>query len=127
MMTLTVPRLELCAATIASQVEFDLRRELHLPFELQPSIFWTDSTTVLRYVNYETKVYHTFVANRVQAIRNNSEPSQWKYVPSNDNPADLPSRGLKIENFVRNKQWINGPDFLWQSESNWPPQPTLYS
>ena len=33
----------------------------------------------------------------------------------------------KIENFLRNKQWKNGPDFLWQSESDWPPQPTLYS
>jgi len=85
--TLTIPRLELCAATIASKVEVDLRQE-----QLQPSIFWTDSTTVLRYVSNETKVYHTFVANRVQSIRNNSEPSQWKYVPSSDNPADLPSR-----------------------------------
>ena len=125
--TLTIPRLELCAATIASQFELDLRRELHLPFELQPSIFWTDSTTVSRYVNNKTKVYHTFVANRVQTIRNNSEPSQWKYVSSNDNRADLPSLGLKIKNFLRNKQWKNGPDFLWQSESDWPPQPKLYS
>ena len=79
--TLTLPRLELCAATIASQIELDLRRELHLPQELQPSIFWTDSTTVLRYVNNETNVYPAFVANRIQTIRNNFELSQWKYVP----------------------------------------------
>ena len=46
--TLTVPRLELCAAIIASQMEHDLRRELHLPYELQPFNFRTDSTTVRR-------------------------------------------------------------------------------
>ena len=46
--TFSVPRLELCVAIIASQIEFGLRSELHLPFELQPSIFWTDNTTVLR-------------------------------------------------------------------------------
>ena len=120
--TMTIPRLELCAATIASQIELDLRRELHLPYELEPSIFWTDSTTVLRYINNETKVFHTFVANRVQKIRNNSEPSQWRYVPSGDNPADLPSRGLKVEEFLKNNQWKNGPEFLWHSKQYWPPQ-----
>ena len=44
------------------------------------------------------------VANRVQTIRNNSEPSQWRYVPSKDNPADFPSQGLKTEEFLQNEQ-----------------------
>ena len=39
--TFTISRLELCAATIASRQDQYLRRELQLPCEIQPSIFWT--------------------------------------------------------------------------------------
>ena len=76
-------------------------------------------------MNSETKIYHTFVANRVQTITKSFESFQWKYVSSNNNPADLPSRGLKSKTFLRNRQRITGPDFLWQPESNRPPQPKL--
>ena len=108
-------------------MKFDnvLRKELHLPHELQPSIFWTDSTTVLCYINNETKVFHTFVTNRIQQIRNSSNPSQWRYVSSEQNPADDPSRGLSIDEFLRRDRWKLGPDFVWKAEDKWPDQPTL--
>ena len=122
---LTTPRLELCAATISVKFDNVLRKELHLPHELQPSIFWTDSTTVLCYINNETKVFHTFVSNRIQQIRNSSNPSQWRYVSSEQNPADDPSRGLSIDEFLRRDRWKLGPDFLWKAEDKWPDQPTL--
>ena len=63
--TLIISILELCAATIASQQDRYLRCELQLPCEIQLSVFWIDSTTVLKYVSSETKLHHTFVANRV--------------------------------------------------------------
>ncbi len=36
-----------------------------------------------------------FFANRVSFIREASEPSQWKYVGTALNPADMASRGIK--------------------------------
>ena len=58
---LTVPRLELQAATLAARQNTLLRKELGL--DLRPSTFWTDSTIVLQYINNVEARYHTFVAN----------------------------------------------------------------
>ncbi len=44
--TMTVPRLELTAATLAVKVDKQIRQELDLP--ITRVIFWTDSTIVLR-------------------------------------------------------------------------------
>lgn len=57
------------------------------------SYFWTDSSTILRYLENEDKTYCTFVANRINKITNATDKSQWCFVPSEDNPADIASRG----------------------------------
>ena len=123
---LTIPRLELCAATISVKLEAMLSKELHLSVGLEPSVFWTDSMTVLRYINNETKVFHTFVANRVQLIKAYSNPSQWRYATSKMNPADDPSGGLSIESFLLSKRKKHGPNFLRHTSSKWPVQNHLY-
>lgn len=63
----TIPRLELTAAVLAVRVDLMLRSELQIP--LQESVFWTDSTSVLKHIKNEDKRFHTFVANRVTTIR----------------------------------------------------------
>ncbi|XP_019633454.1 PREDICTED: uncharacterized protein LOC109476879 [Branchiostoma belcheri] len=117
----TIPRLELKAAEIAVRVNSTLQRELDV--NVDETFFWTDSTTVLRYINNERTRYHTFVANRLTAIRNASDPKQWRYVESQQNPADDASRGQTIQKFVENDRWVNGPPFLWCSPSEWPQMP----
>ena len=52
--TITIPRLELSAAAISAKQDKVLRRELEIPIDEQ-SVFWTDSTAVLRYVKNETR------------------------------------------------------------------------
>lgn len=106
----TIPRLELTAAVVAVKMDQMLRRELQVT--LQNSIFWTDSTTVLRYIENEHSRFKTFVANRVTVIREHSHPSQWHYVKSADNPADQASRGMKVKNFMESNTWLSGPSFL---------------
>ena len=59
-----------------------------------PSVLWTDSTTVLRYINNETTRYQLFVANRLAATHDGSRKEQWRYVPSSMNAADMVSRGV---------------------------------
>ena len=65
---------------------------LERPNEAQDT-FYTDSTTVLGYISNESKRFHTFVANRVQQIRGLTDVSRWFYVSSEENPADVASRG----------------------------------
>lgn len=57
----------------------------------------------------------------VSFIRSNTDIDQWKFVPGELNPADLLSRGTcKVNDFVYNKVWVNGPEFLRKTESHWP-------
>ena len=121
--TITVPRLELAAAALSVKVDRMLRKELHL--DLEPSVFWTDSQTVLKYIATDQARFKTYVANRVSFIRDNTELSQWKYVGSKDNPADDSSRGLNARKFMKQRRWIHAPEFLWKPEESWPVIQTL--
>ena len=84
---------------------------------------WTDSTTVLKYIQNDKKRFHVFVANRVQMIRDAMNPDQWRYVESKLNPADDASRGFKRNELSKQHRWITGPNFLWLPESEWPRPP----
>ena len=114
---MTIPRLELTAATVSVQVGKMIRRELDVPIDSET--FWTDSTTVLKYLLNEIRRFQVFVANRIQAIRDETVPTQWRYVNSKSNPADDASRGLKGCELSTQQRWIRGPDFLRLPESEW--------
>lgn len=106
----TIPRLELTAATISARISTFLRSELTYP-EMK-EYFWTDSKIVLGYINNAAKRFHTYVANRIQEIRDAIDPTSWNYVDTRDNPADDASRGLEAANLVNRCRWLSGPNFL---------------
>ena len=114
---ITIPRLELSAATVSVRLEKMINRELKLVVDR--SFFWTDSTSVLKYVANSHTRFHTFVSNRFSQIHDCSSPSQWRYVLSKLNPADDASRGLNVYELLTNSRWKVGPPFLWQSEDKW--------
>lgn len=118
----TIPRLELAAAVLSARMDRMLRSELQIP--LDESVFWTDSTSVLKYIANETRRFRTFVANRVSTIRELSTPEQWRYVSTKLNPADEASRGLRAEVLLRPNRWMNGPDFLARPKDLWPKLPS---
>ena len=116
--SITILRLELSAAVLASRLDKIIRREIDLP--VHESMFWTDSTCVMNYIRSNDKRFHTFVANRVAIIHDGSSPSQWRYVNTEANPADGASRGLAVDSLIKKSRWIPSPDFLWEQESRWP-------
>ncbi len=64
-------------------------------------------------MNNEARRFHTYVGNRVQHIRDRSDPKQWRRVAGELNPADEASRGLTAIELLQNRRWFRGPDFLW--------------
>ncbi|XP_030584648.1 uncharacterized protein LOC115779895 [Archocentrus centrarchus] len=108
----TIPRLELSAAVIAVRTSDLLKRELEVQAQ---EFFWTDSKVVLGYINNNARRFHIFVANRIQRIQEGSDPDQWRYVSSEDNPADHASRGLTAKGLITSN-WLTGPDFLWHDK-----------
>jgi hypothetical protein len=121
---LTIPKLELQGAVMSVRLADTLQSELDVSVQVW---FWTDSVTVLRYVCSETRRWKIFVANRVTEIRESSQPNQWKYVPSEKNPADLASRGSSAECLISTDCWFHGPEFLWKNKADWPSFPVLGS
>ena len=99
-----------------------LIRELDTPPDAR--FYWMDSTTVLKYLANEKARYKIFVANRVQTIRDSTDPDEWYYVDSVRNPTDDASRGVKMSSFVEKATWLNAPSFLWSSMDEWPQIPT---
>lgn len=113
--------MELTAVVVAVDMGKLLKRELQM--NLLDSIFWTDSTTVLKYIENETLRFKTFVANRIATIRETTTPQQWRYVSTSVNPADCASRGLMPTKFMRNQSWFHGPAFLKGPVCQWPDRP----
>jgi len=105
---ITVPRLELTA--------YMLKKALRL--QLQESIFWTDSTSVFKYVMNEDKCFHTFVANRVFIIREGTKTSQWRYQRRIQRMMHPEEGGLEI--LLRKIKWIEGPNFICKPDEDWP-------
>jgi hypothetical protein len=110
--------MELTAASVVVRVSEMIVREIEM--QIDDVFYWTDSMSVLRYIKNETARFHTFVANRLAVIHDGSNPNQWHYVLSSLNPADDASRGKWIKSFKENDKWLNGPDFLWKREEEWP-------
>ncbi|XP_068217576.1 uncharacterized protein [Palaemon carinicauda] len=112
----SIPRLELTAAAFAAQKDSKLKTELDL--KLAPSVLWTDSTLVMKYLRNPTARYQTFVDNSVNLIRDTSNIMAWRYINTTANPAHLASRGLSVANFLQSSLWFSGPDFLKIDETH---------
>ena len=114
----TIPRLEPCGAVLSSQVVKKLLEEFSIP--VHEVVFYTDSKVVLGYIQNESKRFYVYVANRVQLIRTVSDPTQWRYVDTSSNPADLATRGSSVVK-LKDSIWLSGPAFLWEHN---PPKQT---
>ncbi|XP_043222648.1 uncharacterized protein LOC122381925 [Amphibalanus amphitrite] len=117
--TCSIPRLELTAAALAVQLSTQILSETDLHFD--EVCFWTDSVSTLRYIQNVTSRFQTFVANKLAVIHDGSSPNQWRYVPSELNPADSLSRGQSGPAFLASR-WVLGPAFLESAACEWPDQ-----
>ena len=115
--SITIPRLELTAALVSVKVSEMLSRELR--YDEVEEVFWTDSKVVQAYIHNNARRFHTFVANRVQQIRESTVPEQWKYIDGKNNPADDASRGLSPKDLPQSSRWLRGPSFLWDPHYSW--------
>ena len=117
----TVPRIELCGAKLAVELAVKLIKEFTYTFD--NINYWCDSTTVLAYIKNDSTRFQRFVANKVAFIRNFSKPSQWYYVSSRENPADILSRGTTPMTLKQSDLWNHGPMYL--RDSSFVPQQTF--
>ncbi|XP_072380763.1 uncharacterized protein [Diabrotica undecimpunctata] len=117
--TITLPRLELMGALLASKLTtkvVDIIKDKLL--SITSINMWSDSEIVLAWLRSHHSRWNQFVANRVAQFQENSSHSHWRHVKSKDNPADILSRGMMPSNILNSTLWFHGPQFLQTFDLN---------
>lgn len=112
---LTIPQLELMAAVIGARLAKHVQSALPVKTDVT---FWSDSQIVLHWLS-STKTLKTFIRKRVSEIKQLTASYQWRYCPTNTNPADLLTRGITADAFMDNSLWKKGPAWL-TLRKQWP-------
>ena len=115
---LTIPRLELCGAVLASRLRESLLKEMNITFGRV--IHLIDSMIVRAQIQKESYRFKPFVATRLGEIQETTKPSEWWCIPSEENPADLTTRITKASELKEDSMWQRGPKFLEQPVELWP-------
>ena len=115
---ITLPRLELCAASLLARLASYVRKILG--FTKAPLHLWSDSTVTLGWIQGHPTRWRTYVANRVSEIQNTVPEALWHHISGKENPADCASRGLSPKELVKHQLWWSGPRWLKDEQSAWP-------
>ena len=118
---LTVPRLELVAAQMLAKMLKQVQKALE-GVTVSEIHAWSDSKTVLCWLNNKSE-WKQFVRLRVDQILQESN-IEWHYVNTKDNPADIASRGMHIQQLASNELWWQGPPWI-NDQQSWPSLPEL--
>uniref|UniRef100_A0A1I7X800 Integrase catalytic domain-containing protein n=1 Tax=Heterorhabditis bacteriophora TaxID=37862 RepID=A0A1I7X800_HETBA len=119
---MTIPKLELMALLVGSRMVRFLHEQLDIT--ISETYIWSDSSCALHWLNI-TKDLPRFISNRVKEILKISDFTSFRHLPSQDNPADIITRGMIPEELVDSKLWWNGPSWLLQSKDLWPDNTTF--
>ncbi|XP_060561126.1 uncharacterized protein LOC132720909 [Ruditapes philippinarum] len=111
---LTLPKLKLMAAVIGAR----LTNHVFKYIPAHSVYLWSDSQIVLHWLATNRKL-KTFIQNRVMEIHKITENRKWRYCPTDQNPADLLTRGLSAKEYQKSSLWNNGPEWLPDINS-WP-------
>ena len=110
MRQISIPRLELCAAVLASRLRVTIEGEMR--YNYSRIIHITDSEIVRAQIQKESHRFNTFVGNRVAEIQSKTEPIEWYWASSKENNADLTTRECNPLDLGTTSVWQRGPRFL---------------
>lgn len=109
--TITTPKLELCGCVLLANLVSRIKKAF--AFELAE----TYSTTALAWITSHPNHWNIFVANRITEIQQLTDTKSWRFIETNQNPADCASRGINPEDLKNHPLWWHGPTWLQKSES----------
>ncbi|EYC35616.1 hypothetical protein Y032_1011g3385 [Ancylostoma ceylanicum] len=110
--TLTIPRLELSAITLGAKLLKHICSNLDVPIE--QTFIWSDSNVALTWIKSKNSL-PLFIQDRIKSIKENAPDAVLRYVPGENNPADVGSRGVAIQNLI---PYEKGPGFLLQAQDH---------
>lgn len=114
--TKSIPRLELDAAVLGV-------RTLGIVvaakcWDVERVQLWSDARDVLYWIRCHKRRYSSYVANRVGTILRHTKVEQWRWTPTDQNPADWATKNVRDKG--DGALWLRGPEFLQHEEQKWP-------
>ncbi|XP_015367520.1 PREDICTED: uncharacterized protein LOC107164278 [Diuraphis noxia] len=119
MKSVTIPRLELCAAVLLSKWLHRIQLTLSVRLNITHTFAWSDSSIVLSWLTAPHQSFKIFVSNRVHKIQSLLPTSRWLHIGSSDNPADCASRGLTPSELLNHQLYWEGPRCLHSPIETW--------
>ena len=109
--SLTIPRLEIQAAIIATCMKTHPIEDS----EIQPNniYLWSDSKVALNYIENVDTNFGSYFAHRINEIRSNTDIKQWDYIPKSFNVADDATKCIDVSKLQSDDRWFVGSDFLY--------------
>jgi len=115
---MSIPRLELQAAVLGARVAKAVK-EMH-NYKIDEIHFWSDSSTVLKWLRSEARKFKPFVAHRISEVEETTQGAAWHWVPGKLNPADLATKDSIPSDLSPESVWFQGPEFIKGSRDEWP-------
>uniref|UniRef100_A0A1I7VQU1 Pao retrotransposon peptidase n=1 Tax=Loa loa TaxID=7209 RepID=A0A1I7VQU1_LOALO len=113
--SMIIPRLKLLAILTGVRAANFVIKQLSMG--KIPVVLWSDSKCALHWIQSRSKLLPKFIQNRVEEIRKVN--FSFRYVPSEDNPVDIVTKGLSSVKLRQYKLWWEGPSWLTSPESGW--------
>ena len=118
MKAITIPKVELCGAVLAVRLLEFIVEQMRMVFGA--IYLFSDSKIVLSQIRNDRLRHDVFVGNRISEIQRKTKVAQWHWVPSDQNAADIISRGVSPRELGEQSVWQGGPEFLKGPQSAWP-------
>ncbi|XP_058456564.1 uncharacterized protein LOC131433962 [Malaya genurostris] len=111
---MSIPRLELLAAVLAARLSVAIKNNHSV--QVKRLVFHIDSATVLSWISSDHRKYKQFVAYRIGEILSLTSPTDWCWVASKDNIADVITKwGKTGPPLQTDGVWVRGPAILYQA------------
>ena len=110
-----IPRLEPLSALLLAKLITSVQRAIENQVNLDGLLCFTDSKVYLYWIKGYSQEWKQFIENRVKTIRSLVKGCHWFHCPVIDNPADIPSRSMTIEELSKNELRLNGS--LWLADA----------
>lgn len=120
----SVPRLELCAAVIATRIAQFVMDEMR--FNVSRRYFLIDSQIVKSMICKESHAFQTFVAVRLGEIHSFTKPDEFFWIDRKYNIADFLTKGKSPNEIGTGSTW-QCPELLCWPERDWPINSTTTS
>ena len=112
----TIPNMELLGMNLGAELSCLVSEALNI----EPIGYMSDSSTACWWTHRPGRQESVFVRSKLENISRLTNGTPWQYVKTDENPADIPTRGCTPLELKNNALYWHGPEFLRDPPEKWP-------